>query len=298
MKLASILIVAAALAAAIPSAFAADRSETLVHDGVARSYLLHIPDRLPPGKHALVLVFHGGGGNGVNAARVSGMSAVADRRGFIVAYPNGSGRGGRILTWNVGNCCGYALDHHVDDVGFVRALIDKLTAELPVDPNRVYATGISNGGMLSYRVGCELADKVAAIAPVAGALDGECHPSAPVSVAAFHGTEDQHVLFEGGPSISRADTHSRTDRPVRETVAFWAEHDHCSRKKTDTIASGVTLETWGGCVDGTEVSLYVLQGFGHAWPGGKRGSPWGDNPAAAISASEAMWTFFREHPKE
>lgn len=297
MRLASIAATVA-LAVASSSAAALDRSETLVHDGVARSYLLHVPDNLPPGPRPLVLVFHGGGGNGSSVARMSGMSAVADRRGFIVAYPNGSGRFGRALTWNVGNCCGYALDHQVDDIGFVSDLIDTLMATLPVDPKRVYATGISNGGMLSYRVGCELAGKVAAIAPVAGALDGECHPAAPVSVAAFHGTDDQHVLFDGGESRSRVDPHPRTDRPVRETVAFWAEHDRCSRKKTDTVASGVTLETWGGCADGTEVSLYVLRGFGHAWPGGRRGSPWGDSPRASIDASEAMWTFFREHPKQ
>lgn len=292
------VVLAALLGLAALPALAWERTETLVHDGVTRSYVLHVPDHLPPGRHALVLVFHGGGGNAENAARMSGMSAIADREGFIVAYPNGSGRlQNRLLTWNVGNCCGYALDHRVDDTGFIRALIEKLEATQPVDARRVYATGMSNGGMMAYRVGCELADKVAAIAPVAGALAGECRPVAPVSVIAFHGTADQHVRYEGGAPVRKADTHPRSDRAVRDTLGFWVEQDRCARHETFSAAPAVAVDAWSRCRGNAAVQLYTLQGFGHAWPGGQRGSWLGDSPEAAVSASEVMWRFFSEHPK-
>src|SRR5208282_2572641 len=163
-----------------------------------RTYLLHLPPvydgkRLLP----LVIVLHGGGGNAPGAVRMTGFSEKADKGGFVVVYPNGSGRlKTRLLTWNSGNCCGYALDNNVDDVGFIRALIDELVKTRSIDPKRVYATGMSNGGMMTYRLGCELSDKIAAIAPVAGALSVEnCQPTNPVSVIIFHGTADEHVLY-------------------------------------------------------------------------------------------------------
>lgn len=296
MSMLSVLsaMVLLALLPAAP-AFAWERVETLVSGGVTRSYLLHVPDRLPPGRQALVLVFHGGGGNARNAERMSGMSELAEREGFVVAYPNGSGRlKTRLLTWNSGNCCGYALDHQVDDVGFVSALIDRLVASQPVDANRVYVTGMSNGGMMSYVLGCELAGKVAAIAPVAGAMDGVCRPAVPVSVIAFHGTDDEHVPYAGGEPRRKADSHPRSDRPVRDTMDFWSRRDGCSQHDSSAIAHDVTRDTWHACAAATEVRLYTLRGFGHAWPGGDRGSRWGDNPAAAIDASETMWDFFRD----
>ncbi|HUJ70694.1 MAG TPA: PHB depolymerase family esterase, partial [Verrucomicrobiae bacterium] len=177
--------------------------------GRDRVYSLHLPPAYD-GKHLLplVIVLHGGGGNAEGAIRMTGFNQKADKEGFVVVYPNGSGRlKTRLLTWNSGNCCGYALDSGVDDVGFIRALIDELKKTRAVDPQRVYATGISNGGMMTYRLACELSDKIAAIAPVAGALNLEnCQPTRPVSVIIFHGTADEHVLYNGGEPIRRVDT--------------------------------------------------------------------------------------------
>ena len=159
-----------------------DATQSLIHAGRERSYILHLsPTLAPERKYPLVIVLHGGGGNAASAGKMTGMNQQANRENFIVVYPNGAGRlGDRLLTWNSGNCCGYALDHQVDDVGFLRALVERLLTQYPIDPKRVYATGISNGGMMSYRLACEASDLVAAIAPVAAALNTECKPVEPV----------------------------------------------------------------------------------------------------------------------
>lgn len=273
-----------------------DQELAVTVDGGSRSFVVHVPEavRSPT---PVVIVLHGGGGNARNAMEQSGMSAAADRNGFIAVYPNGSGRLGRaLLTWNAGQCCGYAMDQQVDDVAFMTMVIDTLEREFDADPRRIFVTGMSNGGMLSYRLGCELADRVAAIAPVAGSLGVDCHPSAPVSVVAFHGTADRHVRYEGGTPGVQADTHPRQDRPVADTIAFWAAHDACAAPVTEQISTDATRET-RTCANGTEVTLYTITDGGHAWPGGARGRDVSDTPTDTISATGLMWEFFDGHPR-
>ena len=265
-----------------------DSRESLEVDGRLRTYWLHLPpafDGTTP--LPLVIVLHGGGGNGLRAAQMSGMTAKADEAGFLVAYPAGAGQSAEILlTWNGGNCCGYALDHQVDDVAFIRTLIDDLSARLPIDDRRVYATGMSNGGMMTYRLGCELADRIAAIAPVAGALNVEsCSPAEPMSVVAFHGTADQHVLYEGGAPIVQVDPHPRVDTSVAESVGFWVEHDGCRPIPTREQTGSLIHNTYRDCAAGVGVELYTIVGGGHAWPSGE------------FSATDVMWEFFAAHPR-
>lgn len=285
------------------SAAADDRSERSLVDagGLTRKYRIHLPDGREPAEPVpLVILFHGGGGNAANAARMSGMDAKADREGFIVAYPNGTGpRAGILLTWNAWRCCGTALDNRVDDVGFVRALVDTLAREHRVDRKRVYATGLSNGAMMTYRVGCELADVFAAIAPVAGALDtDDCRPSAAVSVIVFHGTADGHVPFEGGAPRTAFDRHKRVDNPVAFAIDFWTRHDRCERTPARSKRGHVVHDTYA-CPGGLGVELYAIEGQGHAWPGGEKGLRSGnvDPPTTEISATDLMWEFFVQHPK-
>jgi polyhydroxybutyrate depolymerase len=278
------------------AAGASEVERTLVFQGEARSYLLHVPDSSATAR-PLVMVLHGGGGNARNAERMSGMSDIADRENFVVVYPNGSGRLRRaLLTWNAGNCCGMALDEQVDDVGFLNAVLDDVARRTPIDSRRLYVTGMSNGGMMTYRLGCESAARFAAIAPVAGAMNVDCRPAAALSVIAFHGTADQHVLYDGGTPSKSIDRHPRVDTPVRQTITFWQQFDGCQAYATDTAAE-VTTDDWGKCKAGTEVELNTLEGFGHAWPGGQKGSPRGDDPTASIDASEAMWQFFSRHSR-
>src|SRR5829696_4802659 len=277
-----------------------DYERTITVGGRVRSYLLHVPPSPDRGKPMpVVIVLHGGGGNAEAMAETSGFTAKADEERFVVIYPNGSGRlKDRLLTWNSGNCCGYAHENNVDDVSFIRALIGQVRQELNVDDRRIFVTGFSNGGMMSYRLACELSDTIAAVAPVAGALNYEkCDPVRPVSLVAFHGTADEHVLYEGGEPKRRVDRNPRTDRSVAEAIRYWVRRDQCAEGVEQERRGGVIIEDYAGCRDGTGVRLYTLEGQGHVWPGGEPRAGWADKSAAAVRATDARWEFFSSHPK-
>jgi polyhydroxybutyrate depolymerase len=296
-------IAAALFTAAIP-AFAqspADVEQGVTVGTAVRTFRLHVPSGAPATPLPLVVVFHGGGGNARNAARMSGMDAKADQEKFIVAYPNGSGAiPGALLTWNTWQCCGYALDNHVDDVAFVRAMVEDIARTHSIDRKRIFATGMSNGGMMAYRVGCEMADVFAAIAPVAGALDTDsCKPSGPVSLVAFHGTADRHVRFDGGTPLRSADLrHARVDKPVSYAIDFWKRENRCGDTPVRDRKGNVSHEAYSCGATGTAVELYAIDGQGHAWPGGAKGiSNGSDPPTTEISATNLMWDFFAHHPR-
>lgn len=272
---------------------------TLMHAGIERTYLLHVPasyDR----RHAvaLVLSFHGGGGNANNQIQTSGFNTLADEKGFLVAYPNGTGRQeDKLLTWNGGACCGYAVASQVDDVGFVRALVADVQSKYDIDPKRIYATGMSNGAMLSYRLACEASDLFAAVAPVAGTLnDPGCNPSQPVSIIHFHGTQDTHVPYNGGTGPDSLVDVSFAS--VKDTIDFWLNADQCERELRSESFEEFQHDTYSDCADGTAVELYTIIGGKHAWPGANTPArPAGDEPTQSISATKVIWDFFTAHPR-
>jgi polyhydroxybutyrate depolymerase len=279
-----------------------NREGSLVVDERTRTYLLHVPEAYD-GTHPwpLVVVLHGEGGNAKNAQRMTGFSDQANKNGFLVVYPNGSGRlPDRFLTWNAGNCCGYALENHINDTAFIRALIEKLQQEFNIDAQAVYVTGISNGGMLAYQLGCELSDIVAAIAPVAGAMNVDsCLPTKPVSVIAFHGTEDRHVLYKGGWPLTYYDRYERKDRSVTHAMEYWVGRNACDTRLQEMEKGRVKIKTWSFGLEGTEVSLYTIVGGGHAWPGSMAEKMWGDPPEiGGISATDLIWDFFDRHSRK
>jgi polyhydroxybutyrate depolymerase len=271
-------------------------------DGLERHFVLRIPDSLTKNSKPvpLVIVLHGGGGNAGNAEAMTGFTAKAKREGFIVVYPDGTGRfGDKLLTWNARHCCGYAMKQGVDDVGFVRALIDKLSGEYPIDPRRIYATGMSNGAMMSHRLGIELSDRLAAIAPVVGGLFGdEAKPGHAVSVITFNGLLDQSVPLQGGQSAGRgaAAWDGAPLQPASEQGAFWGRADKCDAAP-ETPDKGAYTFTRYRCPAGVAVEQYVVKDNGHAWPGGRAGSAMGDVPGTALNATDVMWQFFRDHPR-
>jgi polyhydroxybutyrate depolymerase len=276
-----------------------DHTRTLVHDGRERSYILHVPASLSgAGPYPVVLVFHGGSGNAQTAIEMTGFNDVADTHGFLVVYPNGTGRFSdeRLLTWNGGGCCAYAQEANVDDVGFVRAVIKDLEAVAPVDRRRIYATGMSNGGILSHRLGCEAADLIAAIAPVAGTLNfSPCAPSRPISVIMFHGTADEHLPYEGG--VGRRSLVGVDFASVRESADFWVRANGCADQPRTESFADIRHDIWVACTDSATVELYTIIDGGHAWPGGRSsGRPGADEPARSISASKLIWDFFAAHP--
>jgi polyhydroxybutyrate depolymerase len=276
--------------------------QSLVHDGMVRSYIVRVPSGKPgaAGRMPLVIVLHGGGGNAEYGESMSGFTPKGAREGFVVAYPDGSGRmKDRLLTWNARHCCGYAMQNRVDDVGFINALIDRLVHDYPVDPERVYVTGMSNGGMMAHRLGSELSHRIAAIAPVAAAVFGdEKMPDRPVSALMINGMLDQSVPHRGG-APGGAFPHAWDGTPVRPAPAqaeFWARANRCDGIPTKRNQGAI--EHWRyNCPAGIAVELHLLADIGHAWPGGRRGRRNADDPRSTFDATDVIWAFFRDRTR-
>lgn len=276
---------------------------TLRHDGLDREYLVHVPPAYRPGHPMPVLfAFHGGGGHMEWQADDAkyGLLSKADRAGFIAVFPNGSSRfpGGRPATWNAGGCCGDARDRAVDDVGFVRRVHADVSRRLAVDAGRVYATGMSNGAMLAYRLACEAPDLFRAIAAVAGTdVTRGCAPSREVAVLHVHARDDTHVLFDGGagPDAFRDRAKVADFTSVPETVRRWVQRNGCAATPVRVVdRPGATCDLHAPCRGGARVQLCVTDGGGHSWPGG--GAVRGKSPSTALSANDAMWAFFESLP--
>ncbi len=283
--------------------------EALDHGGRSRRFLVH---DFSGGKRAsVVIVLHGGGGHPENAADMSQFDVLAAREHFIAVYPGGTGGtpGGRLLTWNAGHCCAYARENKIDDVGFIAAMIDALVASGRADPKRVYVTGMSNGAMLSHVLGRELPDRIAAIAPIVGAVFGDEPPAkGPVPAIIFVGQDDKTVPGAGGAiGGNRGDRLIATlarppaDRDVAPDVAqadYWVKTNGCTSASVESFdRQNRLVEIRWTCPGNADVQFFRVADNGHAWPGGKAGRAEADQPTQAFSASETMWRFFQDHPK-
>jgi polyhydroxybutyrate depolymerase len=267
-------------------------------DGLIRTYRLN----LPPGYYenngfSLVIALHGGGGSGEQFEATSLLTQKANASGFIVVYPDGVKSTGALQarTWNAGGCCDYARDHNIDDINFIRQLINSLVSTYKINPKKVYATGHSNGGMLSYRLACEMADKITAIA-VSGCtmvVLQPCNPSRAVPVLHMHSELDEHVPLEGGVGISNA-----YFPPLDSVFNVWSAKDACSApNQVVTSNAKYTLRQWTGCSNNVTIQYYLTKDGGHAWPGGLPGSWMGDTPSTAINANDLLWTFFQQYER-
>lgn len=248
---------------------------TLDHDGVTRRYRLHAP----PGYRAdqpvpLVIALHPYPGKGLDLSQLIGLDEVAAREGFLVAYPDGINGGFNALV-----CCGTA-----DDVGFLSALTDQLIETWRVDPDRVYLTGISNGGDLSFRAAVEATGRFAAIGAVSGGFIGDRAaaadyvPQSPVSVITFIGGQDRYA------------------EAFRTGIEAWQKRLKCRpvTPAPKAPASSITL-TRARCADGSDVAVYLLAELGHLWPGATTGAM--AAPDAGLVATELIWEFFAAHPR-
>lgn len=275
--------------------------QTLEHGGRERSYLLH---DFSGGRRApLVLVLHGGGGNARNAVQMTGFDRVGARERLVVVYPNGTAARERVplLTWNAGHCCASAMRTGVDDVGFLTAIVDRLVAAGRVDPACVYVTGMSNGAMMAHRLARERPDRVAALAPVVGAVFGdETPPSSPVAALVIVGAEDDRVPAAGGPlRVRRTSGGAAADRPVAPAIdqaRYWARANRCGASDESRGAASVRT-VWHGCAGGADVVFESVLGNGHAWPGGRPGHARAAKPTAGFDATEEIWRFFAAHPR-
>jgi polyhydroxybutyrate depolymerase len=283
-----------------------DQPRSIVYGGLNRTFLLHVPKGFEKTKRwPLVFVLHGGGGDGSRVARLTGFSAKADSAGFVVCYPDAVNH-----HWNDGRQVRRfkAQREGIDDVGFMSALVDRFRADLNVDTGMVCATGISNGGMMCHRLACDLAERFAAIAPVAAAmpepLAQSARPARPVPVLAINGTQDPLVPYEGGGVGLH---HKRGEVvSVRKTIAFWVEADSCGPKPELTEIPDVdphdgievTRERYSGGRDSSEVILYRVEGGGHTWPSGARRVARFGKTARDIDATEVIWEFFARHARQ
>lgn len=268
-------LVVGACADAPPGAI--DETRTITLGSSEREYRLVVPaDREDP--VALVLVFHGFAGESSQVRELSGFADLAESEGFAVAFPQGAGL---IPAWRT------ELALSAPDVAFVRAVVDDVASVIDVDPDRVYATGMSNGGGMAGRVGCEASDVFAAVGVVAAAHGfGACVQDRAVPVIAFHGDADRIVPLEGFPFVAQN---------VGDWVSNRGRGNGCDAGPVETaVADDVTLFTWQNC--DADVRYYLVEGGRHGWPGSDRAARSGDS-TASIDATALMWEFFSEHPK-
>ncbi|MCY2963507.1 MAG: prolyl oligopeptidase family serine peptidase [Planctomycetota bacterium] len=260
-----------------------DHTRTVLMGEQKRTYLFHVPKDYDSKKPVpVVLALHGAAMDGAMMVRFSGLNKKSDESGFVVVYPSGSGVG-PFRTWNAGGFSGKMAEGKADDVAFIGKLLDDLGTVVNVDEKRVYACGMSNGGMMCYRLAAELSDRIAAVAPVAGTIAiEESKPKRPVPVIHFHGSKDNIVPFEmvkgKAPSFMNL-------KGVEDSIQTWVKLNGCEEKpKTDTISK-----------DGSEVVLVVIEEGGHTWPGQKPPVGFIGKSARNISANDLMWEFFQKH---
>jgi polyhydroxybutyrate depolymerase len=259
-----------------------------------RYYAIHLPPNYDGvAELPVVIGLHGGFGSAEQLPNQSLLSESADEEGYIALYPDGLGY---ILApafhfWNAGECCGYPLSAGIDDVQFISDLIDDIGNNYAVDLNRVYATGISNGGMMSYKLACELSDKIAAIAPVAGPLMSHpCNAENPIPVIHFQSYQDSNIPYLGGVGDGASDHYNP---PIDSVLNVFASLNDCA-SLNDTVYDGTdfTHVVWSECLCSYRVEYFISTDGGHSWPGGVVAL--GDDPSVLLDANDLMWEFFQE----
>jgi polyhydroxybutyrate depolymerase len=261
---------------------------SLVSSGQTRDYLLHVPASYDRGRPTpLVISLHGGALWGAAQKEISQWNPVADREGFIVVYPSGAIDNGP-GHWRMGDRAGR-------DVAFISDLIDKLSADYNIDPARIYANGLSNGGGMSFVLSCTLSNRIAAVGMVNAAQLlpwSWCTDTRPVPMITFHGTADPVVPYTGGKTWVAANVFPH----VPMWTANWAKRNRCAPEPVDSVAANVTRRRYNGCANNASVELYTIRGGGHDWPGGPPLPGWLSGPVSrGIDATSQMWAFFREH---
>ena len=281
-------------------------------DGVRHDFHVYVPstyDGVNP--MPVLLFFHGGGGNATQGERTVNLRTTAEERGFILVRPEGYAPGILpVRTWNAGACCAGAVEAGIDHVAAVRAILDRVEAEWRVDADRVYATGHSNGGMMAYRLACQLSDRIAAIAPnssylVDRDLEAEppreqfaCNPSRPVPVMHMHGDADVCAPMQGGWSEG---LEVALRPPVSDSISRFVAFNHASTTpRVSYQRLDVTCVTYDG-EQNADVVLCTAKGGGHAWPGARyplaSRNSCGGTAIRGLDANDAIWDFFLEHPR-
>lgn len=277
---------------------AQDVEDTLMIYARNRFYKTHLPLGYDFQKqYPVVFVFHGGLGNPDLTERQTGFSKKADEEGFIVVYPYGTGSfDKKLLTWNTWDCCGYADKKNINDVDFIKSVIAEIKTKYNVDEKRIYAAGLSNGGMMCYLLACELPQYFAAVAPVAATMFDtvSCKNDDEVSLIIFNSIDDQHIPYNGG--VGEQSLVEVEKLPVETVVSLWVKkYNGFLMNKSESSSFQKTSYKNN---NGTEIVLYKMLSGGHSWPGGEKIRLFADNPVKNISATDLIWEFFKNNPKK
>jgi polyhydroxybutyrate depolymerase len=288
------LALAALTATNLPSG---DHERSLISEGVPRAYWVHVPPAYDPSRPTpVVLILHSALMNGPSMAKFCGMNEKADQAGFVAVYPNGNGPTALFKYWDAGG----VKVRDADDVGFISRVLDDLETLVHVDRQRVFAAGMSNGGMMCYRLAAELSNRIAAVASVAGSMAiDDCRPARPVPVLHIHGTKDGLVLYNGPDERTPSNLKFHS---VDDTVRFWAKLDGCPPDPAIEVLPhlkdqiSIRRTVYGPGTDGAEVILYSVEGGGHTWPGRDPELFFLGKSTKNVSANDLIWEFFRKHP--
>jgi len=294
---AAIVLVAATLASSLPAAAGEAVAHTIDVNGVSRNYLLYVPPGQSGKRMPAFIMMHGSGSSATQQERYSNFDAFAQAHGLVVMYPNGIDK-----HWNDGRVIGH--ESTADDIGFMKAMLAEVTAQGLIDPRRVYAAGISNGGFMAQHMACVMPDALAGIAVVAATqpVDAACPSPRPMPVIFFQGTADKFVPFNGGPIAPQFGANRGTAMSNAQAVAIWQKRNGCGAAQRTQIPSKdasdplpVTVETYS-CPAGRGLEDVIVQGGGHTWPGAHQGwlatkilGPVTDN----IDANATIWSFFQ-----
>lgn len=273
---------------------------TILVDSRSRSYLLNLPpDYYDDGSKnfSLVIALHGAGGSASQFESDYHFTEKANSSHFIVVYPEGVQREGvlALRTWNAGTCCDYAMTNQIDDVKYIRELMEHLVQNYRIDSDKVYITGMSNGGMMAYRLACELSDRIAAIAVVSGTMvmKQPCSPDRPVPILHIHSELDTKVPYAGGKGVQ-----GYHFAPVDSVLSVWKSINNCAVSPAIPVDNDrYRLTVWNSCAETSAVESYLTHDGGHAWPGGERPGNWADIPSVAINANDVIWEFFQRYER-
>lgn len=278
---------------------AGDHIRSLTIDETVRTAIVHVPKKYRPDQPApLILALHGAAMTGEAMEHFTKLNVTSEDKGFIVVYPDGTGKK-PLLTWNAGSFAN-GVGSQADDLGFLNQLLDDVETVVNVDKKRVYACGMSNGGMMCYRLAAELSRRIAAIAPVAGTMAiGDARPSRPISVIHFHGTADALVPYEAESGKSHFWLKTRS---VADSINAWRTLNGCLNQspRVDVLSAPddeleVVRSVYGPGTDNTEVVLIKIVGGGHTWPGELPPVKFLGKSSLSVSANELMWAFFEKH---
>ena len=257
-------------------------NESIIHVNLQRDYIIHIPSSYNVNTPVpLVFCFHGYTSNASTIMSYSNFNYIADTAGFIVVYPQGTLLQGS-THWNVG---GWTTASTVDDVGFSISLLDSISNEYNIDPERVYSTGMSNGGYMSFLLACQMSDKIAAIASVTGSMTPQtlnaCNPQHPTPILQIHGTSDQTVPYLGDPTWTES---------IDDVLQYWVDYNNCNTVPIiNLVASSFSVEyiVYDDGDNSVTTEHYKIYGGDHDWPG-----VWGNMD---IHASAEVWKFFSKY---